>query len=504
MIGTNRELGIVLMMLRELRGWDQTEMAAAAGVDQGALSRYENGHVLPRQPTLEKLAAAVSVPLALIDGLLLPAVRAVGTLSSAAADGGSTLAPPRLGLAPPGEAGELTAGLQQIVAGALGLCQAELAAREIAARQRFATPAAADRSQASAVWRRLVGLSSAERRWLAERLPEVRTWAMAELLCHESSHAAARDAAEARELAGLALWVAEVAPAIAAWRSRLCGYCRAFVANALRVDGQLPAADAAMARAWELWRAGDGGDPAGLLGEWRLLDLEASLRRAQRQFQVAFALLDRAAAAAPAEAQGRILLNRASTLEQAGDAAGAVRELRAAAPLVAAVGDARLRCTLEFNLAVNLCHLGSPQEAEERLPLLRRLAVELGNAIDQVRLDWLSGRVADALGRKDEARAAFERVRQEFTTRHNAYDTALVSLELAILYLDEGRTAEVRQLADAMRWIFAGVGIERETLAALRLFCAAARQERVTPEEARQILAALRAAQPRAGRGRRS
>jgi DNA-binding XRE family transcriptional regulator/tetratricopeptide (TPR) repeat protein len=502
MTGGKHELGVVLMMLRELRGWDQTEMAAAAGVDQGALSRYENGHVLPRQPTLEKLAAAVSVPLTLIDGLLLPAVRAVATLSAAAADGGPALAPPRLTL--PGGAGELTEGLQQVVAGALGLCPAELAAREVAARLRAATPAAADRSQASAVWRRLAGRSAAERRWLAERLPEMRTWAMAELLCHESAHAAARDAGEARELAGLALWVAEVAPAIAAWRSRLCGYCRAFVANALRVDGQLPAAEATLARAWELWRAGDGGDPAGLLGEWRLLDLEASLRRAQRQFQLALALLDRAAAVAPAEALGRVQLKRASTLEQAGDAAGAVRELRAALPLIEGMGDARLRWVLEFNLAVNLCHLGSPREAEERLPLLRRLAVELGNGIDLVRVEWLSGRVADALGRKDEARAVFERVRQEFTTRHNAYDTALVSLELAILYLDEGRTAEVRQLADAMRWIFAGVGIEREALAALRLFCAAARQERVTPEEARQILAALRAAQPRAGRRRRS
>jgi transcriptional regulator with XRE-family HTH domain len=205
MTGRNHELGVVLMMLRELRGWDQKQMAAAAGIEQGSLSRYENGHILPRQPTLEKLAAAVGLPMALIDGLLLPAVRAVATLSAAAADGDLALASPRLGQAPLGGVGELTEGLQQVVAGALGLCQAELAARQIAARQRGATPAAADRSQASVVWRRLVGRSAAERRWLAERLPEMRTWAMAELLCHESSRAAARDAAEARELAGLAL-----------------------------------------------------------------------------------------------------------------------------------------------------------------------------------------------------------------------------------------------------------------------------------------------------------
>ena len=36
MTGGKHKLGVVLMMLRELRGWDQTEMAAAAACAAGA------------------------------------------------------------------------------------------------------------------------------------------------------------------------------------------------------------------------------------------------------------------------------------------------------------------------------------------------------------------------------------------------------------------------------------------------------------------------------------
>ena len=83
--------------------------------------------------------------------------------------------------------------------------------------------------------------------------------------------------------------------------------------------------------------------------------------------------------------------------------------------------------------------------------------------------------------------AALEQVRGEFTTREIAYDAALVSLELAVLYLEDGRTSEVRILARQMLWIFRAQGVHREALAALKLFCEAAEREQATVDFARRV-----------------
>ena len=74
-----------------------------------------------------------------------------------------------------------------------------------------------------------------------------------------------------------------------------------------------------------------------------------------------------------------------------------------------------------------------------------------------------------------------------FTAREIAYDAALASLELAILYLEDGRTAEVRTLARQMLWIFRAQGVHREALVALKLFCEAAEREQATADLARRV-----------------
>src|SRR4029079_10296663 len=109
-----------------------------------------------------------------------------------------------------------------------------------------------------------------------------------------------------------------------------------------------------------------------------------------------------------------------------------------------------------------LCARHTPAEAEARLPELRRLTAELGNALDKVKLRWLEGRGAAGLGRRPEAIAALAWVRQEFARRDNGYYTALATLELAVLYLEEGRSAEVKALAREMEPIFKAEGVDPE------------------------------------------
>jgi hypothetical protein len=101
----------------------------------------------------------------------------------------------------------------------------------------------------------------------------------------------------------------------------------------------------------------------------------------------------------------------------------------------------------------------------------------------------------------EEAASGLEKVRDYFTDHGLAYDAALSSLDLAVLRLSAGRTAEVKELATAMGWIFKAQGIDREALVALQLFCDAARQESATVELARRVVAEIEKARRSAPAG---
>jgi transcriptional regulator with XRE-family HTH domain len=472
--GERDDVAVLVAFLRVLRGGGQAAMAAAAGLHASTLSRYEDGKTAPSRANLERLAAAAGVPLWAVDGVLLPAIALARGLArgSAPAAGGEP------------DPQQQAAALEQALGTTARLAVAEfLTAPEAGEERRERPPLERAQEQPAALVAAATGAKPAAALW--------REFAgLCERLCAESARVAADDAAQALAIARLAVAVAELTPGDEARRSRLAGYGWGFVANAQRVGGDLTAAEASFAAAWRLWRAGAAAAGCGL-AEWRLLGLEASLRREQRRFRAALELLGRALAAAPAEAQGRILLKRALTLEQAGEVAAAAAALRQAAPRVAAAGEPRERRVLQFNLLVTLCHLGQYRDAEAGLPALRELTLELGNRLDSLRVVWLSGRVAAGLGRRAEARAAFAQVRRDFAALGNGYDAALASLELAVLGLEEGRTAEVRALAREMMATFRAQRVHREALAALALFCQAAEAETATAELARRLLAYL-------------
>jgi transcriptional regulator with XRE-family HTH domain len=467
-------LSLTLTVLRSARGWTQRGLAAALGMDAGMLSGYEKGtyRSLSRSK-LEELAAELGYRSEDIDLLLM----ALEWLSAPATG--------------PDPADDLSAADQRRAKQAalrLGLVVARLAeARfvELAGvrRRRQARRAAAR------LWSTIEHSTAEQRRLLVEKAREFQSWGFCERLCEESERASAHQPVQARELAELALRVAQLTPGDEARRSRHLGYARVFVANARRVGGDLHEAEAEFAQAWALWRAGAAaGD---VLPEWRVFDREASLRRGLRQWSAALKLLDQALAVAPAEAIGRILLNRAATYDQAGEVEKALASLHEAAPLIEASGDLRLRCVLRFNLTGCLCHLERYAEAEALLPEVQEIADSLGNALDLIRALWLSGRIAAGRGRKQDARTALEQVRREFVARRMGYDAALVSLELSVLYLEQGRTAEVHSLAVEMAWIFDAQGVHREALAALELFCRAAQEEHVSVDLARRLLSYL-------------
>jgi hypothetical protein len=144
-------------------------------------------------------------------------------------------------------------------------------------------------------------------------------------------------------------------------------------------------------------------------------------------------------------------------------------------------------------MAVDLCHLQRFAEAAEKLPEIGELALQQGAELDGLRIGWLGARVAAGLGRTAEAMAGLEQVRQRFADLTLPYEAALSSLDLAVFWLEEGRTAEVRGLALTMAWIFEAKGIRREALAALQLFREAALRDSATVELTRRVIAEIEA-----------
>jgi tetratricopeptide (TPR) repeat protein len=470
-------LGLALQYLRAARGWNQQRLAAAAASHGRVISEYESGRTrrtLTRE-TFDRLTAAmgygsgeVHLTLLFVAGLL-----------------GGTPEPP----ATPVDPSTLDERRIRRIAAHTGLLEAgrvgaEL--RNVARRLR----AAEGRREGARLWEELSRNPPARWRQLVEDRRDFWTWGLAERLCEESERAAADEPRRALEWARLALWVAERTPGEAAWRSCLLGYCYAFVGNALRTAADLAAAESAFATAWNLWRAGGLADQ-GPLGEWRLLDLEASLRRDLRQFDRALDLLGRALVVAPSEKRGRILWKKASTLEQGGQVEASLSVLAEAAPLLDEAEDARGRMGLRFIWLANLSNLGRYEEAQARLPELRSLVRGLGNREDTARYRWLAARVAAGVGRREEARRRFRQLGREFAAGRDAYDAALVSLDLAILDLEDGRLGEVRKLAEEMVWVLASQRLHREVLAALRLFFAAVQAGSADAELARRVLAFL-------------
>ena len=462
-----------LTVLRILLGWPQNELAAVLGCGPTLLSDYEAGRKPLSRERLDEIAAVLGVPAGAVEQTL------------------AYIKSMYFQIAPEGGALVRGNGAEAVVAQVSAA--AELFARAVVTLGPLRRAEDA-RAQARALWERMKGQPPDRRRLLVEKSLEFRNWALCELVCEESLRAAADRADRALDLAGLAVRISELAPGEMTWRKRLQGYALAHLANARRVSGDLPAADETFARARSLWHGGAAGDE-GFLDEARVLHLVASLRKDQRRLLEALELLDQACVSAEQIERRKILINRANILELMGDFEGAVRTLREVAPFVSGEKEPRLLCVLLFNLANNLLQVNQPSETEALLPELKALSARIGNDLDAIRLRWLEGRIAASLGRREKAVTTLSGVREDFAVRRIAYDAALVSLELAALFLEEHRVSEVRAISRQILWIFHAQGVHREVLAALRLFCEAAERETVTIEMVRRILDYLRRAQ---------
>jgi len=455
---------LALSLFRSFLLLDQGDFAKAAHIAQSQLSVYERGERAAPREVLERAALAASFPIPLLDSLLW-AIRSFRATAEGRSRADRVFAH--------GMAAEVIALVQRAVKVVL---------------EPLGRPTLGEPLDTAALWAHLEACEASERRMLVEELEEYWSGALCVRVAAESIQQAPNLPTDALELAELALLIAERLPGEEEGRRRIQGYAWAHVSNAHRVCNDLPRAEEAIVRARNLWEAGGALGDAERLNEAWLPGLEAALRRDQRRFQEALKRIDEALALDSGELRGQILLTKAQIHETLGDPETSTAALLEAAVLVNPSREPRNAFGVRFNLLVNLCHLERFEEAQLRLPEVKALAEQLGEELDLTRAVWLEAKIDGGLGRLAEALANFEQARQVFNRRGLAFDYALVTLELAVLLLEQGRTADVRGLAEEMLPIFRTQKVERETLAALQLFCDAAQRETATVGLARKLV----------------
>ena len=334
----------------------------------------------------------------------------------------------------------------------------------------FAAVLAQERSEAPELFVELIRRPVGARVSLVVSDPRFRTWGVLELLVERSLETATRDPEEAEVLAGLALLLADRLDAgfyslekLDDLRARACGH----LANARRVRSDLHGAEEAFASAYGHLRRGRM-DP---WDEAVLSDLEGSLRRDQRRFSDAFALFRRAEelfrSAGDLHRAGRSLVKLSTVHYFAGEIEEAISVLCRAVPLIDPEVEPRLLLCAQHNLVDYLTIAGRIPEARRVYGETRGLYRDFSEPWVQNRRRWVRGRILRGLGKVELAESLFLAARDGFLAEGIPYDTALVSLELATLYAERGRSADLKRLSGEMLPVFSSLQIHREALAAL-------------------------------------
>jgi hypothetical protein len=261
-------------------------------------------------------------------------------------------------------------------------------------------------------------------------------------------------------------------------RAELLAEALARQGNAQRCLGQLRLAEQAFTAARMQARIG-GVTDSHLCAV--LDDLEGSLRKDQRQLVEAEQLLRRAGTlyrlAGNTRLAAKVEINRGLNHFYANRLNEAIASTFLALGELDPDREPHLYLSARLNLARFHLESGKALEALDFLEYDEDLIEEHGDAVTQMRVTWLRARIWAQLGEEDEAEDTLLRVRRYFTKQRNPFDVATVSLDLALLYLEQERWEDVQKVAATALKLFAAQAIHPEALAALWLFEQAAQHQ---------------------------
>jgi len=181
-----------------------------------------------------------------------------------------------------------------------------------------------------------------------------------------------------------------------------------------------------------------------------------------------------------------------NVLQRAGQPEKGIPLLYQALELIDPTQEPRVLLIAQHNLLDDLAEAGRYMEAQRLLIQARPLYRRFDELWMRNRRRWVEGKIARGLGQPEKAEALLVTARAAFQEQDATYDMALISLELAGLYAERGRTAEIKRLAEEMVPIFSSRQIHREALAALALWCQAVQSETAGAELAAQVASAIK------------
>jgi tetratricopeptide (TPR) repeat protein len=261
--------------------------------------------------------------------------------------------------------------------------------------------------------------------------------------------------------------------------------------NARRVANDMMGAEAALERSLACAEMGSG-DPLLLA---RLLDLTASLYSDQRRFEKAFQLLDVVhqiyCQHGERHLAGRALVSKGNSYVLNNNPEEALRLIAAGLDLVDRRRDPALVLAAVHGIVDITVRLERFEEAQHLLRASRRLYYEYADELNFLKLRWVEGKINAGLASLSRAEAAFQEVRDGFRAHEMPYHLAVVSLDLAGVWLIQGRTGELRELVEETLRTFQAFGIQREAMTALLMLREAVVTEQATVALLRTVAAQI-------------
>jgi tetratricopeptide (TPR) repeat protein len=320
-------------------------------------------------------------------------------------------------------------------------------------------------------------------------------WQLCEALMEAAHELRHQDPAVMLRLAALAACLAEsLDPETGGRRPLRDLQARAWarVGNARRVHGHLRLAEESFGRAFA--RAAEGsGDPLPFAA---IVDLAASLLRVQRRFSEALVLHELAVRIYKEYGEphlaGRAMIKQAIVLDYTHRTGESARLVREGLGLVDGAREPQLLLYAVHYLTSLLIDGGAFARAHRLAARSRPLYDRLAGPLSLLWRRFLEGRLAAGLGREAEAARAFLEVREGFAHHGMPLDAAQVALDLAELWLRQGRTGQVLRLLDEALASFHAGGVRREAIATLLVLRRAVERERASERLLRSAAARLR------------
>lgn len=321
------------------------------------------------------------------------------------------------------------------------------------------------------------------------------SWGLCEALLEKSRSLRFNDRAGMLHWANLARLAADrLDPAVygAELRTDMQARCWAELANAHRLNDDFAQAEASMACALDLRTQGTG-DP---LLYARIADLNASLLSDQRRFKEAFRMLDIASAIhrrhSGSREVGRVVILKGLYTGYAGKPEEGLQLLVRGLTMIDRAQESRLMFQALHNILLFRVEVGHFEQARHQLQRMRPLYAAHAVASELMKLHWIEGKIAAGLGDLVTAEATFQQIRQDLDDAGLGYEASILSLELAGVWLRQGRTAEVRGLVTEIVAAFRALGVKREAMSALQMLQEALNRDQATLEIFRLVGGILR------------